>query len=134
MSSEHERRSIAYREGVRARNDGIKLKDSAIKNLRIGSKQYDDYLAGYDSIDAAKAHDHSQEVTEEMRAPLPPGAVIEHCGERGEVIRDPGGEGRVTVRIGDHQAKWWWTFEGVSCSVVSIPNESLSERNPLRED
>ncbi|MFJ3110380.1 hypothetical protein [Pseudomonas putida] len=44
--------SIAYREGLRARQDGIKLKDSAIKNLRFGSLQYDDYLAGYDSLDA----------------------------------------------------------------------------------
>ena len=50
-----EQRSIAYREGLRARKDGIKLKDSAIKNLRIGSRQYDDYVAGFDSLDASKA-------------------------------------------------------------------------------
>lgn len=55
------------------------------------------------------------------REPLPAGAVIEYCGEHGEVIHDPGGEGRVTVKVGDHQAQWWWTFEGVTCSVVSLP-------------
>ncbi|KNH43912.1 hypothetical protein [Pseudomonas lini] len=49
-----EQMSFAYREGLRARQDGIKLKDSAIKNLRIGSRQYDDYLAGYDRLDASK--------------------------------------------------------------------------------
>lgn len=43
--------SIAYREGLRARQDGIEFKDSAIKNLRVGSRQYDDYLAGFDSLD-----------------------------------------------------------------------------------
>lgn len=46
--------SIAYREGLQARRDGIKLTDSVIKNLRAGSRQYDDYLAGYDSPDAGK--------------------------------------------------------------------------------
>lgn len=53
MSAEKEEKSIAYREGLRARQDGIKLKDSAIKNLRLGSRQYDDYLAGYDSLDGS---------------------------------------------------------------------------------
>lgn len=62
------------------------------------------------------------------RQPLPAGAVIEYCGEHGEVIHDPGGEGRVTVKVGDHQAQWWWTFEGVSCTVVSLPTTSPTQR------
>lgn len=62
------------------------------------------------------------------REPLPAGAVIEYCGEHGEVIHDPGGEGRVTVKVGDHQAQWWWTFEGVTCSVVSLPTASHTQR------
>lgn len=52
-----EQKSIAFREGLRTRKEGIKLKDSAIKNLRIGSRQYDDYLAGYDSLNAGKPQD-----------------------------------------------------------------------------
>lgn len=44
-----EDKSIAYRAGQDAKNTGLKLKDSAIKNLLVGSKQYDDFLAGYDS-------------------------------------------------------------------------------------
>lgn len=63
-----------------------------------------------------------------VREPLPAGAVIEYCGEHGEVIHDPGGEGRVTVKVGDHQAQWWWTFEGVTCSVVSLPTASHAQR------
>ncbi len=58
------------------------------------------------------------------REPLPAGAVIEYCGEHGEVIHDPGGNGRLTVKVGDHQAQWWWTFEGVTCTVVSMPSTS----------
>lgn len=53
-----EQRSIAYREGLRARQDGVALADSAIKNLRVGSRQYDDYLAGYDSLDASESTAH----------------------------------------------------------------------------
>ncbi|WP_121498253.1 hypothetical protein [Pseudomonas aeruginosa] len=62
------------------------------------------------------------------REPLPAGAVIEYCGEHGEVIHDPGGEGRVTVKVGDHQAQWWWTFEGVTCTVVSLPTDDQAQR------
>lgn len=62
------------------------------------------------------------------REPLPAGAVIEYCGEHGEVIHDPGGNGRVTVKVGDHQAQWWWTFEGVTCTVVSLPTDDKALR------
>lgn len=60
----------------------------------------------------------------DKRKPLPAGAVIEYCGEHGVVTDDPGGEGRLTVRVGDYQAQWWWTFEGVSCTVVSLPSQT----------
>lgn len=63
------------------------------------------------------------------REPLPPGAVIEYCGEHGEVVSDPGGDGRVTVRVGEYQEQWWWTFEGVTCSVVSLPTTSHAQCN-----
>lgn len=54
MSAGKEVKPIAYREGLRTRQDAIKLQDSAIKNLRVRSRQYDDYLAGYDSLDGIK--------------------------------------------------------------------------------
>lgn len=50
MSSEE--KSIAYNEGVRARKAGVKLAESAVKSLRIGSSRYEDFLAGYDSAEA----------------------------------------------------------------------------------
>lgn len=59
-----------------------------------------------------------------QRQPLPPGAVIEFCGDQAEVISDPGGEARLTVRVDGHQDRWYWTFEGVSCTVVSLPRQT----------
>lgn len=45
--------SIAYQEGLRARQQGLKLKETAITNLRVGSRQYEDFLAGYDNLSPA---------------------------------------------------------------------------------
>lgn len=55
------------------------------------------------------------------RTPLPPGAVIEYCCERAEVVFDPGGEGRLTVKVDGMQDRWWWSFDGASCTLVSLP-------------
>ncbi|MFL1449235.1 PapB/FocB family fimbrial expression transcriptional regulator [Pseudomonas tritici] len=55
------------------------------------------------------------------RPPLPAGTVIEFCDEQGIVIHDPGGEGRLSVDVGEHQALWWWTYDGATCVVVSLP-------------
>ena len=41
--------SIAFKAGQEAKRLGIKLENSAVRNLRVGSKQYEDFLAGYDS-------------------------------------------------------------------------------------
>jgi len=41
--------SIAYRAGVEAKKLGIPIEQTAIRNLRWGTPQYDDFLAGYDS-------------------------------------------------------------------------------------
>lgn len=43
-------KSIAFKSGAEACKSGVKLKDSAIRKLRVGCQQYDDYIAGYDSI------------------------------------------------------------------------------------
>ena len=40
--------SIAFEAGKKAKERGEKLKNSALKNLRPGCKQYDDFIAGYD--------------------------------------------------------------------------------------
>lgn len=47
--------SIAFKAGLQTRLDGIDLKQSAIRNLLPGCTQYNDFIAGYDSVDAAKA-------------------------------------------------------------------------------
>lgn len=43
--------SIAHCEGRRARHAGVKLENSALRKLRVGSRQYDDFIAGYDSAE-----------------------------------------------------------------------------------
>lgn len=43
-----------YQAGADARRAGMKLKDSALRNLRPGCKEYDWFIAGYDSVPVAK--------------------------------------------------------------------------------
>lgn len=68
------------------------------------------------------------------RQPLPQGAVIEFCEERAVVMRDPGGEGRLSVNVGEYEDRWWWTFEGVSCSVVSLQRQTPTPKRNLGAD
>jgi hypothetical protein len=49
-----EERSIAFRYGADARRRGDKLQFSALRNLHPASKQYADFIAGYDSVERAK--------------------------------------------------------------------------------
>ena len=51
--------------------------------------------------------------------PLPHGAIVEYCGERGMVLNDDGGD-RIEVACDGHRQNWHWTFEGVSCTVISM--------------
>jgi hypothetical protein len=57
MTTENEqpKQSIAYKAGLQTRLDGIDLQQSAIRNLLPGCTQYNDFIAGYDSVDAGKA-------------------------------------------------------------------------------
>lgn len=41
--------SIAYQAGLDAKKLGIPIMKTAIKNLRYGTPQYEDFLAGFDS-------------------------------------------------------------------------------------
>ena len=59
----------------------------------------------------------------ENRQPLPAGTVIEYCCEQAEVVRDSGGD-RLEVAVDGCRQRWWWTLEGVSCSVVSLPTHT----------
>lgn len=53
--------SIAYKAGVSAREDGIKLENSALKNLLPGCQQWHDFIAGYDSLDQKKSSQEAQQ-------------------------------------------------------------------------
>lgn len=53
--------SIAYKAGLSARQDGIKIENSALKNLLPGCKQWHDFIAGYDSLDQQKSHREAQQ-------------------------------------------------------------------------
>lgn len=56
------------------------------------------------------------------RQPLPPGTEIQFCEERGIVVDDPGGDdANLTVDVGDCITRRRWTFEGATCTVVSLP-------------
>lgn len=47
--SSHKKMSTAFIAGRKTKEEGISLEDSALKNLRVGSRQYEDYIAGYNS-------------------------------------------------------------------------------------
>ena len=46
----NETKSIAFEAGEAACLRGEKLKNSALKNIRPGCKQYEDFIAGFDSV------------------------------------------------------------------------------------
>ncbi|WP_178117757.1 hypothetical protein [Pseudomonas sp. R5(2019)] len=48
----NKKRSTAFIAGRKTKEEGISLEDSALKNLRVGSRQYKDYIAGYNSHEA----------------------------------------------------------------------------------
>jgi len=56
------------------------------------------------------------------RAPLPPGSVIQYADEIAEVVEDFGGSS-LTVRADGITQKWYWTHDGATCTVVSIPEQ-----------
>jgi hypothetical protein len=43
-------KTIAYEAGAEAKRMGIKIENSAARHLRVGSKQLDDFIAGYDGL------------------------------------------------------------------------------------
>jgi hypothetical protein len=49
MIRSQDRKSLAYREGQRAKVDGLSLQESALKNLKAGTRQHADYLEGFHS-------------------------------------------------------------------------------------
>lgn len=49
--------SIAYTQGRKAAEMGVKLEDSALKNLNPNSERYDQFIAGYDSFSLAENQD-----------------------------------------------------------------------------
>lgn len=59
-------------------------------------------------------------IQDRNRTPLPAGAVINFCDELATVVRDTGGE-KLDVLADGYVQPWYWTFEGESCAVVSLP-------------
>jgi len=53
-----------------------------------------------------------------LTRPLPPGSVVDYCGERGVVVYDDGGD-RIEVDCDGYRQNWYWEFEGVSCTIIS---------------
>lgn len=60
-----------------------------------------------------------------IQRPLPMGSVIDYCGERATVLSDDGGP-TVEVMADGFIQRWFWKFEGTSCTVVSVPSEAAT--------
>jgi hypothetical protein len=50
--------SIAYKAGKEAKRQGVRLQDSAVSKLKVGSRQYEDFIAGYDGKEYSHGKDH----------------------------------------------------------------------------
>lgn len=90
----------------------IKLPENGVEDLRRGLAMYQEWR-GTPLADPADNIDSDRE-------PLPAGAVIEYRGEEATVVADQGGS-ELDVEVDGRQERWQWTYEGVSCSVVSCP-------------
>lgn len=71
---------------------------------------------------AAQVASEGLPMNKNARKPLPAGTMIEFCDHDAEVISDPGGDGRLSVKVDGHEALWYWSFEGAECSVISMPD------------
>ncbi len=61
-----------------------------------------------------------------VQRPLPPGTVIEFCGDLATVKADTG-DNTVRVQLDDgYVTNWYWNFQGICCTVVSLPDEALA--------
>ncbi|KZN20816.1 hypothetical protein A1D17_04545 [Pseudomonas fluorescens] len=56
------------------------------------------------------------------RTPVPQGTKISFCEHEAKVVSDPGGDFALTVEVDGHHANWYWSFEGVSCTILSLPD------------
>jgi hypothetical protein len=55
-----------------------------------------------------------------IHRPLPPGAIIDFCGEQATVICDQGGS-TISVLADGFRQNWYWAFEGTACTVIAMP-------------
>lgn len=90
----------------------IKLPENGVVDLKRGLAMYQEWR-GTPSADPADDRDKDREA-------LPAGAVIDYRGEEATVVADQGGS-ELDVEVDGHRQRWQWTFEGVSCTVVSLP-------------
>lgn len=56
----------------------------------------------------------------EERPALPPGTRIRYAGMDATVVQDHGGHALVVDCEGD-RVRWYWTFDGETCVVTSLP-------------
>ncbi|MHD0644315.1 hypothetical protein ACYPKM_01595 [Pseudomonas aeruginosa] len=55
----------------------------------------------------------------EVRKPLPAGALIQFGEFHAEVVKDPGGNGLIDVLVDGEPQKWEWCVEGEECTLVT---------------
>lgn len=61
-------------------------------------------------------------VEPDAKRPLPAGAIISYDGVMATVVFDDGGEEiKVKVDEVDHIQSWFWTLDGITCKVISLP-------------
>lgn len=62
------------------------------------------------------------------RERLPVGTIISYADERATVVEDFGGSS-LEVNVGGICQKWYWSFDGEECVVVSRPDTEAVDLN-----
>jgi len=64
----------------------------------------------------------------EKRQALPAGTKIDYSGMDAIVMEDKGGD-QLKVSCEGHVQNWHWSFEGIECTVVSLPGAMVEAGN-----
>lgn len=67
------------------------------------------------------------------REKMLPGTVVEYCGDRAVVVEDYGSSFDVIVQGEPGLEKWYWSVDGETCKVVSVPSAKPDEAKRLRD-
>jgi hypothetical protein len=67
-----------------------------------------------------------------VERPLPKGTKIEYYGQEAVILNDDGSD-LIDVICEGICEKWWWEFNGVECTVISVPDNAELSGQASRE-